>query len=124
MKATKKERARNVKYYKDNKDYENKRCREYNIKNRTKITARRNFNKAKALGCVPVWITSEHKNQILMFYIEAARLTKQTGEKYTVDHIIPLKAKQAKGLHVPWNLQVITQSENSKKHNNIPEEYL
>lgn len=52
-------------------------------------------------------------------YIEAQRLTKLTGERYVVDHIVPLINDEVCGLHVPWNLRVITQDENLVKSNKL-----
>lgn len=56
-----------------------------------------------------IWIDS--------IYSEARALTKQTGIQYSVDHIVPLRGDNVCGLHVPWNLQIMTKSENCSKGN-------
>jgi hypothetical protein len=60
--------------------------------------------------------------QIEEFYKEARRLTEETGVNYVVDHYWPINGKGSCGLHVPWNLRVITQSENDSKGNKEPED--
>lgn len=74
---------------------------------------------AQRLNATPPWLTKEHFEQIKMLYKEAARLTKETGIIYNVDHIIPLNNKTVCGLHVPWNLQILTKQENERKGNRL-----
>jgi hypothetical protein len=48
-------------------------------------------------------------------YIEAQKLTLETGEEYCVDHIIPLAHPDVCGLHTFANLQIMTATENRRK---------
>ena len=78
------------------------------------MTAKRRAIKSNA---TPIWLTATHYNQIQWFYIVAKILEKLTNEKYHVDHIVPLQGNEVKGLHVPWNLQVLKAKDNLKKSN-------
>lgn len=65
----------------------------------------------------PPWITYKQKSEIRQLYQIAITMSRTTGERYVVDHIVPLINTAVCGLHVPWNLRVITQEENLKKSN-------
>ena len=81
---------------------------------------KKKYKLAKRNACPPwVYSSSELCEQIRYFYEEASRLAELTGVSYHVDHIVPLQGEAICGLHVPWNLQVLTASENCSKQNRL-----
>ena len=74
-------------------------------------TARR---RAALLRAIPSWAS---KDDIKMYYALAVNLTRQTGVKAHVDHIVPLQSPIVCGLHCPANLTVITERLNKRKSN-------
>jgi len=75
--------------------------------------------KRRHRDATPKWITADQKLAIRQLYLSAIRMTEITGERYVVDHIVPLISPDVCGLHVPWNLRVITQTENLQKSNKL-----
>jgi hypothetical protein len=65
----------------------------------------------------PKWLTPEQRMEIRLKYRLAIELSRATGVRHAVDHEVPLQGEDVCGLHVPWNLRVITQDENLKKSN-------
>jgi 5-methylcytosine-specific restriction endonuclease McrA len=63
-------------------------------------------------------IMSPEKERLTkLLYLEAQRLTLETGIEYVVDHIVPLKHRLVCGLHAYANLQCITAEQNRLKGN-------
>ncbi len=67
------------------------------------------------LNATPRWLTKEQCDQIEAIYEAAVMLSETSGERYDVDHIVPLQGKTVCGLHVPWNLRVITALANQQR---------
>lgn len=78
------------------------------------VEAKRHTSK---LQRTPSWLTQDHLDAIEYFYWLSRDLYLSTGEKYNVDHIVPLQGKNVCGLHVPWNLQVLPSDLNIAKGN-------
>jgi 5-methylcytosine-specific restriction endonuclease McrA len=87
--------------------------------NQEKVNANRMKYIATQLQATPPWLTKEQLKQMQEVYKKALELYKLDGVKRHVDHIIPLKGKTVSGLHVPWNLQILTATENMQKSNKL-----
>lgn len=75
---------------------------------------RRRFREA-----TPKWLSFEQRMEIRLKYRLAIELSRATGIRHAVDHEVPIQGEEVCGLHVPWNLRVITQEENLKKSNKL-----
>lgn len=60
----------------------------------------------------PKWLNAGHKAEIEGFYFFC-----QLFRNHQVDHIVPIRGKNVSGMHVPWNLQVLTAEQNRAKSN-------
>jgi len=90
---------------------------EYAKANRGKVNAKWMKREASKKCRTPSWLTPEMHKEIEIEYSLANWCTKVMDEDYHVDHIIPLQGKTVSGLHVPWNLRVISAKENRMKSN-------
>ena len=91
-------------------------ARKYREKNpgATKLRPRNTLERKR--GRMPPWLNAGHLAEMEAVYEYCAAL-RACGLDYHVDHIVPSQGKNVSGLHVPWNLQVITREENLRKGN-------
>ena len=99
----------NKKYREENRE----RCRAYNSKwqknNPTKKNAQTAQRRAAKLNRTPDWADL---NKIREIY-------ENCPSGYQVDHIYPLQGENVSGLHVSWNLQYLTPTQNQMKGNKL-----
>lgn len=96
------------------KQFTRKNVMKYQRKYPEKTLAKVRKRQMLKLQATPSWV---NYTRIDAMYSLAAMLTKATGEKYHVDHIVPIKNKLVCGLHVYENLRVILAKQNLVKSN-------
>ena len=106
-------------YYKNNKEHILSRISKYRKENKDKCSYWLSIHRAKKSMATPKWLNDEHLSQIKELYLESKRMSLIKGEPYEVDHIVPLKNDMVCGLHVPWNLRIVSRTENRKKNNKL-----
>ena len=87
--------------------------------NLTQVRADTKARRRKHRQATPPWLTRKQRSEIRQIYQIAITMSQTTGEQYVVDHVIPLRSDAVCGLHVPWNLRVMTQEENLRKSNKL-----
>lgn len=90
-------------------------------KNPAAALARWHKRRAIKIKATPKWLTESHWEQIRDKFKDRQRLSAASGETYHVDHVIPLNSPIVCGLHVPWNLRVLSEAENLRKASKIGE---
>jgi hypothetical protein len=116
-------RAHDRQRYHENKEGEKIRKRRYLEMYPHKIIERNMRRRTAKTRARPTWLTAIQKAQIQEFYEIARAKSVQTGIKHHVDHMFALRHPKFNGLHVPWNLQVLTQTENYTKKLRVPKQF-
>lgn len=106
-----------LEYRKSNKELVSNNYKSWARRNRHLRNAIDSKRRAAETSSTPLWLTPEQEEEIKHIYFMAKDCEIVTGEKYHVDHIVPLQGKNICGLHVPWNLQVLPADLNLSKGN-------
>ncbi len=110
-------RATKNKWERNNVEKKRESSKRWSKENPGKKNAQTRKRQAAKLQRTPKWLNKDQLKEIEQLYLEAIRLTKETGIPHEVDHIEPLQGKEISGLHVPWNLRVVRRSANRSKSN-------
>jgi 5-methylcytosine-specific restriction endonuclease McrA len=111
--------AKQAEYREANREDIRAKGRAYQKDNRAQYAANTARYKADKTQATPAWLTEDQKLFMNVTYAMANVMTEMTGIKHDVDHIHPLRGRGFHGLHVPWNLQVLTKPENLSKSNKL-----
>lgn len=96
------------------------RTKSWKENNRGKHNSNCMMRHARKLNATPEWLDEFMLLYIDEIYDKCSKLSKLSGNEYHVDHIVPLQGTSVCGLHVPWNLQILSASDNCSKQNSLP----
>lgn len=107
-------------WVKRNKEKRAAALKRYAEKNRDKMRAKGMRRYASQTNQTPPWLDGSLNIEIEGMYLfcrafNSYKMHKE--DRFQVDHIVPIRGKQVSGLHVPWNLQVLSGRDNVQKGN-------
>lgn len=109
--------ARTKQWKIENKEADKLHTKKYRDRNKGKRNALTAKRRASKLQATPKWLTKEQLDDIRQIYQDVQDIQWLAEEKLSVDHIIALQGENVCGLHVPWNLQILTLKEKCQKGN-------
>ena len=115
-KNPKKTIIRATQHNRNNPEKAREQRKKWKLKNPNKVQQESARRRATKIERTPDWLNAGHLFEIECIYRYCAAL-RSIGLDYEVDHIVPLQGECVSGLHLPWNMQIITASENAKKGN-------
>lgn len=102
-----------------NKDQAKQAIKNWKLNNKDALDASSAKRRASKMQATPIWY-GELDHLVMLEAFDLTRLRNdKTGIKWHVDHIIPLQALEACGLHCGSNIQVIPEALNVKKVNKM-----
>jgi hypothetical protein len=101
-------------FYANNPEYRAKYNTQYYKANRAKCIAlaKKREERMKHQSKIVAGLTQAYKAEVDAMYHFC-----QVFAGYEVDHIVPVQGKCVTGLDVPWNMQILTITENRRKSN-------
>jgi hypothetical protein len=113
--STSEQRNKAFKKYRDrNREKRRLQSLQHYIEHPEIYAANRVKRRTRGKLATPSWA---NHSVIKGFYDRAADISRVTGICHHVDHIVPLQGRNVCGLHVEYNLQILTASENRTKRN-------
>ena len=112
-----KEKIQKQGYYLKNRERILERNEKWRKENLSNVNARQAKRRFAIKNACPSWADLE----LIESYYAMAKWLETTGfgQKYQVDHIVPLINPLVCGLHVHQNLQVLREEDNKRKHNHF-----
>jgi len=91
----------------------------WKAENKHKVNAYASKRRACERNATPSWISEIDEFIAEEIFLQREDISSATGIKHEVDHVIPLVSEEVCGLHVWWNMRVITEFENRSKGNKL-----